>query len=44
MPDIKYVEASFALAKDESKTLGLTFGTQKVTLGQKIPKAGELFT
>jgi hypothetical protein len=26
MPDIKYVEASFALAKDESKTLGLTFG------------------
>jgi hypothetical protein len=44
MPDIKYVEASFALAKDESKTLGLTFGIQKVTPGQKIPKASEFFT
>ncbi|KIM98724.1 hypothetical protein OIDMADRAFT_43542 [Oidiodendron maius Zn] len=39
MPDIKYVEATLALAKDESKTLGLTLGTKNVTAGEKIPKA-----
>lgn len=44
MPDIKYVEATLALAKDESKTLGLTLGTKKVTAGEKIPKAGKLST
>ncbi|KAH6661632.1 putative protease inhibitor [Halenospora varia] len=39
MPDLKQpVEAAMALAKDESTRLGLTFGTQKVTPGQHIPK------
>jgi len=40
MPDIKNIEAALALSKDESKVLGLTIGTQKVTPGQYIPKAG----
>jgi phosphatidylethanolamine-binding protein len=44
MPDIKYVEASLALTKDESKTLGLTLGTKNVTAGEKIPKAGKAST
>jgi len=41
MPDIKNIEAALALSKDESKVLGLTVGTQKVTPGQHIPKGGK---
>jgi hypothetical protein len=41
MPDIKNIKAALALSQDESKVLGLTIGTQKVTPGQQIPKAGK---
>jgi phosphatidylethanolamine-binding protein len=41
MPDIKDIEATLALSKDESKLLGLTIGTHKVTPGQHIPKGGK---
>ncbi|RFU28161.1 hypothetical protein B7463_g8170, partial [Scytalidium lignicola] len=38
MPDIKNIEAAIALCKDESKLLGVTIGTKKVTPGMHIPK------
>ncbi|KUJ14538.1 putative protease inhibitor [Mollisia scopiformis] len=41
MPDTKNIEAAVLLCKDESKVLGLSFGTQKVTPGQHVPKAGK---
>ena len=43
MQDIKTLEASLAICEDESKILGLTFDTTKVTPGQNIPKAGAGF-
>jgi hypothetical protein len=41
MPDTKYIEAAVALSKDESKVLGVTFGTHKVISGEHIPKGGQ---
>jgi hypothetical protein len=41
MPDTKNIVAAMALSQDESKVLGLTFGAQKITPGQYIPKAGK---
>lgn len=41
MPDIKKIEATLALSKDESTVLGLVIANQKVTPGQHIPKAGK---
>jgi hypothetical protein len=43
MPDKKHIEDALDLSKDESKLLGLTFGTKKVTPGQHIPRAGKSF-
>jgi phosphatidylethanolamine-binding protein len=41
MPDTKNIVSAMALSQDESRVLGLTFGTRKITPGQYIPKAGK---
>jgi hypothetical protein len=41
MPDIKSIEAAIELSQDESKLLGVKFGSKAVVRGEKIPKAGK---
>jgi hypothetical protein len=43
MPDIKSIEAAIELCKDESRLLGVKFGSKTVVRGEKIPKGGKHF-
>lgn len=41
MPDIKSIEDAIELCQDESKLLGVKFGSKTVVRGEKIPKGGK---